>query len=196
MANSVVELVNNALIHIGASLITSLDQPTKSAIVAKQIFPSVRDATLRAFTWNCATKQVILAPLATAPAFDWSYAFQLPSDCLRVVSLQEGVEYEVQNRQIFADSDVLYLTYVFRQEDVSQYDALLTSAMECRLASALAYSLLESANVRDSLFQLYNLMIREARGVDSREKSSQEWSADVWIQSRWNSGGGRFRNNR
>lgn len=196
MANSVVELVNNSLIHLGADLITSLDQPTKSAILAKQIFPSVRDATLRAFTWNCVTKRVQLAPLGTAPAFDWTYAFQQPSDCLRVVSIQDGNDFETSQRTILADTDVLNLTYISREEDVSKYDSLLTASMECRLASAMAYSIVESAQLRDSLFQLYQLMIREARGVDSREKASQEWDVDVWINSRWNNSGGRYRNNR
>lgn len=181
MAQSEVSLVNNALALIGADFITSLTQSTRPAIVANQIYPGVRDATLRAFTWNCAEQHVILSPLSTTPPFKWAYEFQLPSDCLRVVSLEDDPEFKVSQRKILANTNVLYLTYIYRLTDVAQFDALLSAAMEARLASELAYSLLESKSLRDDMWNMYMAKLREARGVDSREKSASEMDADVWV---------------
>lgn len=184
MAESVVGLVNNSLALIGSSFITTLDQNTKAAQVANQIYPSVRDAVLRAFTWNCATKQVAPGVSGDTPVYGWSYAFQLPSDCLRVVQVYEGIEWKIYGRKLVCDSNVIYMEYISRLEDVTQYDALLTSAIEARLASELAYAVLESKQLRDDMWQMYRTKLSEAKGVDSREQSMQELDADVWIASR------------
>lgn len=183
MAQSEVALVNNALALVGADFITSLTQSTKSAVTANQIYPGVRDAVLRAFTWNCAEQHVILAPLGSTPPFKWAYEFQLPSDCLRVVSLENDPEYKVSQRKILANTNALYLTYIYRLTDVAQFDPLLSSAIEARLASELAFPLVESKSLRDDMWAMYTTKLREAKGVDSREKSSSEFDADVWVRN-------------
>ena len=195
MASSVVDLINNSLSLVGADFITSIDQNTRAAVVSKQVYPGVRDATLRAFTWNCAEKAVILAPLATPPAFVWAYAFQMPSDCLRIIQIEGEPEYKVQGRTILVNQDAIQLTYVFRQEDVTQYDALLSSCMEARLAAELAFSLLESKSLRDDMWGLYTIKLKEAKGVDSRERSIQTFDTDIWLASR-QANASRFRNDR
>ncbi len=54
------EIVNLALVQIGADRITSLTQETKNAREANAIYDLVRDATLRAHPWNFAIKRVAL----------------------------------------------------------------------------------------------------------------------------------------
>lgn len=196
MAVSQVDLVNNALTLLGADLITSIDDPVKAAILSKQKLPSVRDGVLREFTWNCATAQVSLAPLATGPAFGYAKSFQIPSDCLRIVSLENSPSYIVIGRTIQCDSTEVKLTYIQRIVDVSQFDALLAMAIEARLAADLAYPLLQSGTVRDAMFQMYDLTLKKAKGIDSREKSMQELDVDVWIASRYDNQSNVNRSNR
>ncbi|HYD35959.1 MAG TPA: hypothetical protein VD999_07915 [Vitreimonas sp.] len=184
MAVSTVELVNNACALIGASFIISLDDATKTAITAKQVWPSVRDAVLRDFTWNCAEKLVTLGPLATGPAFGYTYAIQLPSDCIRIVSIEGDPKFKRVGHTIHINQNEINLTYIYRLEDVSKYDASLSAAMEARLAAILAFPILESKQLRDDMWALYEELIRKAKGVDSREKSAEEYDNDVWIASR------------
>jgi len=196
MANSVVELVNISLGMIGVDFITSIEDNRKAAIVAKKMYPEVRDAVLRGFTWNCATKRVFLAPTSTAPTFDeYSYKFALPADCLRVVSLYNDEEYILEGRRILANSDSIGLEYIYRLEDPSQFDSLLTQAIQARLASVLAIPLTDDKNHQASMWEMYKDFLREAKGIDSREKSTEEMSADVWIEAS-RSGSSRFRSNR
>lgn len=188
MADSVVGLVNNSLALIGAAFITTLDQDTKAAQTAKQIYPSVRDAVLRAFTWNCATKQIAPGVAGDTPVYGWAYCYQLPADCLRVVRVYEEVEWRIMGRKLYCDSNVIHMEYIYRVEDVTQWDVLLSSAVEARLASELAFAVLESKTLRDDMWAMYKAKLGEAKGVDSREQSSQEIDSDVWISSRTNGG--------
>jgi hypothetical protein len=185
MATSVVSLVNNALGLIGAEFITSMDDPKRAAQLAKQFFPDTRDAVLRAFSWNCVEKAVVLAPLAQTPPFKWAYQFQLPSDFLRVISIEESTEYKVQGRKLLANVNTISLTYIYREQDVSQYDPLLASCIEARLASQLAIPVLENTGLADAMLQLYTQRLREAKGIDSREKSQEQYEVEGWIESRY-----------
>ena len=85
---SVVDICNSALNQIGASNIISLTEDSKSARILNQRYDFVRDAVFRAHPWNPLITRVVLAPDATAPAFEFTNQFTLPTDpfCLRVLS--------------------------------------------------------------------------------------------------------------
>jgi hypothetical protein len=88
---SVVDIANSALNLLGASTISALTDDSKNARLCNQRYEPVRNRVFRSHAWNCLTKRVQLAQDTTAPIVEYSYAYTLPSDCLRVLKIHTGV---------------------------------------------------------------------------------------------------------
>ena len=111
MAQSVIDICNSALQRVGATTILSLSDNSPEARACSVAYDSNRRDELRKHRWNFATQRAVLAPDSTAPAFDFDYAFTLPSDCLRVIRPNTyDLDWVVEGRKILTnDSDTLYL---------------------------------------------------------------------------------------
>lgn len=177
MATSEVQVCSNALLMLGAKPINSFDDESDRALLVSNLWANCRDGVLRAHPWNCAKDRVQLAPEATAPAFDYAYRFALPSDCLRVLSVGEEGEtpkFKIERRRILFDEAVLNLGYVFRNEDVTTWDALLVEAAEAYMAMTAAYPITKSASVQEAMASLYKFKLQQARAIDGLEEPTDQ----------------------
>lgn len=194
MASSEVAIANRALDMMGADAITSLDDDTASAGRCKRNLPICRDYVLRSYPWNSATRRVSLPALVTAPAFGFSYAYQLPSDCLRVIALQDDVLYgqtwRIEGGHLLCNlAGPLQLRYIARVEDVAQWDPMLAEAIAARLAASIAFAVTSNANLAAQLFNMAQQIHAEARRMDAREASQDDdLTADRWTGARFGSG--------
>jgi len=98
---SEVELCNLALSNIRAGSINSLDESSVQAQQCKLKYPFLRDRLLAEIPWSFNHKINTLA-LLTTDIFNWAYAYQYPSDCLKINRLVGEYE-EIAN----ADADVI-----------------------------------------------------------------------------------------
>ena len=165
-----VEICSNALLLLGAQPISSLTDNSDRALLCASLYPTIRDSLLRSHTWSCATKRVVLAPDATAPSYDYGYAFTLPSDFLRLLSVGEhGYEedHRIEGRKILTDSDSCMLKYVFRNTVEATWDAMLIEAMTLRMAASMAYAVTQSAALAEAMERKYELFMKRARTVDA-----------------------------
>ena len=85
-----VEVCNRALLKIGASLISDPAESSAQARVLAALFDSVARQELRKHAWSFAMSRALLPALVTAPTWGYVNAFQLPSDCLRVVYIGDA----------------------------------------------------------------------------------------------------------
>src|SRR5687768_15522866 len=99
------DVVNVAMRLIGQSPIVSLSDGTANANTADDLYEAVRDDLLRSHPWNFATKRVQLARSATTPGFEFDYAYVLPADWLRTISVH--------------DNDAGHGTILYRTEQVN-----------------------------------------------------------------------------
>ena len=131
MATSAVDICNSALNMIGASNIISLDEDSKAGRICKQRYTNVRDAVFRSHVWNCLVNRVQLTADVSAPTFEFQYQYTLPTDpyCLRVIKLEFlDTVYRIEGRKLLTNESQLKLIYVGRDENVSNYDQLLSEA--------------------------------------------------------------------
>jgi len=169
---SEVDIINSAMNMIGASNIIERGEDSKAARVSNQRYDSIRDAVLRAHPWNCAVTRVNLAPDTDAPAFDWDYAFTLPTDpyCLRVLRLDYlDIEFRVEGRKIVTNEQSINLIYIARVTDPNTYDTLLQEAIAARLAADVSFTLSQSTSLTQNMHSLYESKLKEARFVDATE---------------------------
>lgn len=189
MAGSVVEIANRALEAIGADPITSLDDESKPARLCRRLYPQLRDEIIRNHPWNCAAARDALPALATAPAWGFAFAYELPVDCIRVWRVQGATvdtDWRVEGRTIATNLPApLRIEYGRRVEDPAQLDALLVSVIVARLAMELAMPVSDSQSMRQQMEREYRRLLREARGVDAQEGAAPRIEADEFLASRF-----------
>lgn len=171
--SSAVSICTNALLLLGGSPIASFDEATDSARLCSNLWPTVRDAVLRAHPWNCAIKRVSLAPKGEAPVYGHAFAFTLPSDCLRFLDADTDYAYTLEGRDILADENPLYIRYLYRNEDVNTYDTLLCDALTAAMQAHLAYPITKSTTQQEAAWKLFSEKLKLARAVDGQEGSPE-----------------------
>lgn len=185
-----VSICSNALLMLGAQTINDFadQQNLDRARLCANLYPTQRDSVLRAHPWNCCIKRILLAPLADAPAFGYSNAFELPADCLRVLEVGTGgrqIDYLVEGRSIQADTVSVELRYVFRNEVESSWDSHLVDLMTIAMATVLAYPVTQSTSERDSREAKLSQAMRQAKAVDGQEDPPQTLGDERLLAARF-----------
>ena len=185
VCNAALQLIKNS------KQITRLEQGTKEANACEIIFDEMRDATLEVHNWNFATKRVKLAQLTDTPEFEWDYAYQLPSDFLRVVSVhnnstgRDRIPYKIENGEILSDAEDLFLRYVARVEDPNLMPATFRLALSKILASRLAVTLTGSASLSKEMYEQYvSEDLPTAKSADSIQDMADQLPESDWISIR------------
>lgn len=187
MASSV-SICSNALQMLGAKPINSFEDRTDQARLCANLYASVRDDVLRAHPWNCATKRVILAPLAEAPAFDFLAQFSLPGDWLRTIQVgrkSEALPYRTEGRRLLANVTALPLVYCYRNEVEDTWDANLIHVVELAMAAKMAYAVTSSSSMRDSMRDEYARELKVAKAVDGQDDPPEEFDGGTFLESRF-----------
>lgn len=187
MAQSVVDVCNSALQRVGANSIASLSDNSPEARACVVAYDSNRRDELRKHMWNFTLKRVVLAPDTTAPAFDYTYAFSLPTDCLRVVRPADSyLDWQIEGRKILTNlSSTLYLRYIADIEDCAQWDSTFYNVMAVSLAIDLCEKLTQSNGKKQMLMQEYKEAISDARKVDAFESGPQDAPDGTWLTVRY-----------
>jgi hypothetical protein len=176
---SVVDIANSALNLLGASTISALTDDSKNARLCNQRYEPVRNRVFRSHAWNCLIKRVQLAQDTTAPVVEYSYAYTLPSDCLRVLKIHTGVtdsiasdiDYKVEGRKVKTNEGTVYLVYVALVTDPNEYDVYLQEAISHQLAADIAYAVTNNATLANNYMERADERLREARFIDATENS-------------------------
>jgi hypothetical protein len=124
-----------------------------------------------------------------APDFGWDYQHSLPSDCLRVLTIngndtteKDGSRWQVEGTKLLTDEEIIELVYIFRQETTANWPADFVNAFALLLASYVATELCGTGSGKgQALRQQYEtLLLSKAKTNDSREGKSRRrgWSDD------------------
>ena len=176
---SVVDICNSALNLLGASTISALTDDSKNARLCNQRYEPVRNRVFRAHAWNCLHKRVQLAQNSTAPVIEYSNAYALPSDCLRVLKIRNGttdsivsaIDYKLEGRNIVTDEGTIYLIYIALITDPNEYDTYLQESISHQLAADIAYAITNNATLANNYMTRADERLREARFIDATENA-------------------------
>jgi len=176
---SVVDICNSALNLLGASTISALTDDSKNARLCNQRYEPIRNRVFRSHAWNCLHKRVQLAQNSTAPVVEYSYAYALPSDCLRVLKIHTGtndsinseIDYKLEGRNIVTNEGTVYLIYIGLVTDPNEYDTYLQESISHQLAADIAYAVTNNATLANNYMTRADERLREARFIDATENS-------------------------
>jgi hypothetical protein len=194
-----VAIVNRALTKIGEARILSLADDAEAARSASSLFDIVRDAELRTRKWKFSIKRTTLPALLSTPSWGYAYEYQLPSDCLRIIQVNdifsgpdlsdyrnsEAAEWRIEGRKILTDIVApLKVRYVRREDDTGQWDAAFTEAFACRLAAELCERLTQSNSKRELAWEEYKLAVRMAVQANAIESAPEPIPDTEWVLAR------------
>lgn len=188
ICNAALQLIKNS------RQIADRTEGTKEANACDVIFDELRDAMLEMHTWSFAKKRVQLARISDAPSFGWDYAYELPSDCLRVLGVYDNsdargkVAYSLEDGTLMTDATSIFLTYVRRLADPNQMSATFRIALSKLLASRLAVTLTASPSLSAEMYkQFLDQDLPTAKSADSMQAFPKTLPESDWVTCR-NSG--------
>ena len=167
---STVDICNGALNQLGATTILSLTEDSKNARLCNSRYTQVRDAVFRSHPWNCLQERVELAQSTTTPAWGYSFKYDLPGDCLRLLRILDfDSDHKVEGRSILSNNSSMKILYISRVTDPNQYDENLRETLSAALAADIAYAITSNNTTQQNMLALYQEKLRDARFVDSTE---------------------------
>lgn len=191
------EIANLALDALGEDIIADIESPiTKAGKAANRFYDVVRRAVLRAYAWNFAKKTVYIARTGT-PVSDYSDAYTLPSDCLRLLTVggtsdeDSETDYDLRERDIcinYGEADALLIRYTFDQENVSKFDALFVTIFSLELALAIGYKITMKKSTEERLRARLAEETNKAITVDGQERVQRRRQRSKWLARRSGAG--------
>lgn len=194
---SVVSICNLALSNIGKDNINALNEGTPEARACNQFYEHVRDMLLQSYPWRWAGKTLSLAEVANDKPGAWGYAYQRPTDCLKVREVRPlyssdpididdaktdsyGVMHEIEGQTIYTDISPAFLRYTYRVSDPTKFSPLFSEALAWHLSVRLAMPLTRDPNVRRDAFNIANAMQASAQTQDANEeRETSDISSDL-----------------
>ncbi len=175
MAFSALDICSQALVKVGASPIHSFENNTVESRIANALYESTKQNLLSVFPWTFAIKTVRLAKLSEIPDTDFSFAFQLPHDFLRVVSAGKnnksaGLDYQIKEEKLYTNSDEIHLNYISKilETDMPPF---FIQALVSRLASEFCLPLTENTTLGNFLLKQATADEKKARLIDSQQET-------------------------
>jgi len=192
------EIVNVALRRIGAARISSLDNDSaKEAVAARDLYHEARRDLLSLHTWNFAIKRRSISASATSPTFGWTYAYEIPEDFIRLISVhptnddRTKIEYRLEfqsslDRIILCDAESpIYIRYIWDLQDPNLMTPTFRDALSLRLARDLAMALSKSAAAADLASRELARVLSRAKSIDGIEDWPEKMDDGSWIKSRF-----------
>lgn len=195
---SAVEICNLALLQLKQDFIAQLDPPsTITEHICAATYHQARRAALRKHPWNFALKRAQLLPSSdSTPAFGYTHAYNLPSDYVRKVYLEDsdGVEigqekYEIENSQVLyngEDNTAINLVYVYDHTTVAKFDPLFIQALSLLLASMIAPKFMGTETRQQAILKMLEDAFPDAKAVDGQERPPKRRQTSRWLDRRRN----------
>ena len=173
MAYTKIDLCSRALVKLGAKTIASFNEATAEAEVCAQLYDPTVESLLAAYPWRFALEKAELARLVETPTADYKYAYQLPKDCVRVLSAgnkikSQGLKYRIVGNMLHTNADNVTISYVARPDE-SAFPPFFCNALIAKLAAELCLPLTESTSRTDYMYQRAEEEFKAAKLTDSQQ---------------------------
>jgi len=119
------------------------------------------------------------------PAYSSGYTYDLPSDCLKLLSVSGGAKYEIMgvgsNRRLLTTTPGAILTYNMLEETTTNMLTRFVNAMAWRLAAELAVPLTKKGAKQEWAMNMYAYTLGKTATVDARNDNMVLDTTDSWL---------------
>lgn len=164
---STIDICNMALAHLGEiPNVSSIDPPEGSSHAEKcaRFYPVARDVTLEMRNWPFAMKRVQLALQENDLPGPWLFKYQLPSDCLRAVSVlpagawdeaKQGENFTTEGNALYTNAHQATLRYLHPVTDTTKFLPSFAVSVSWLLASYLAGAITRDTKVKQWCYEMF-----------------------------------------
>lgn len=176
---SVVQINNAALGLVGCGAITALTDGSREAQACQLFWPLTLEYILGVHPWKCVGVQATLTTTTTAPQFGYTYAYPVPANFARMISMDDGDDaFHVAGRVLQCDDSPAYIWYVPNDPDLTRMDASLVESLTFHQAYKLALALRQDAALADTLLKHYEqFFLPVIRHADASRRGVRTMSA-------------------
>ncbi len=187
---SSIQLSSRALLKIGANTISSFDEGTVESEVASNMYDFIRDALISSHPWTFSYAQSELVKITSVPVADYDYAYQLPNDLLRIISVGstalgegKGVDYRVAEKKLHTNEDNIIISFIYRQSE-ENLPAFFDNVLIATLAAEFCLPITENTTRAELLYKLAETAFVKAKTIDSQQQTPQRLDVDTLIAVR------------
>ena len=193
MAISKTDICNKALTQLGAAPITNIDDNTNNANILSRVYEIALKSVLAECKWNFATKRRLLSVSTYDPEWDYddeAYVYARPADIVRIFeSNDEDATWREEGDYIISDTAGLGIAYVYYLDTPSKYPIFFVDALVDKLASDIAYMIINSATKAEQMIAKYEkVSLPKAIAQNSQIGKQQTLKDDAWELSRLSNG--------
>ena len=178
---SAVDICNMAMDHLNQKAdIANIETPeTDNEILCARHYNSVLEYVLRNYVWNFAKgRKVIPRDELNTPVFDYTDAYKLPNDFLRLVSFNThdslvGLDFDLIGTHLFLNNNgasSVNLRYIKRVDDVKAFDSGFVQLFSLYLALNLAFKKTAKQTLIDRLEKRIELAEAKIVSIDGQER--------------------------
>jgi hypothetical protein len=123
-----------------------------------------------------------------AGAFDYSYAIPLPSDCLRVLRVNDQLvspDWRIEKGSILTNDDTNYVKYIFNANIDDTMSIMFYEALAIYLAWDISLELGRDNTTKEQMGRDFREVLAKARFVDACEDPAEQIEASDWVSSRF-----------
>lgn len=186
MASSETQVANLALSKITGARLESLQDDCKEARWANELFGQARDYVTESALWRHSKKTLQLEQVTNDRVNDYTYAYNRPSDCLKLAWLlpQYGgfdprypIRFETEGDTIYTDEPLARGVYCRQVTDVTKFVPSFTDADAWYLAHLLVTPLRLENSLIGLTLQGYTAAVAHAISMGAAEQLII-WTAD------------------
>lgn len=187
---SKVSLCNLALTRIGAERIITLDENTQESKDCFAIFDLIAEEVMSIGSWPSVRRRSTLVQLAETPAFEFTYAYQLPTNpkFLKLIYINESVpgeiRYSIEGNKLLTDESSIKIKYLAYITDVESYDIFLRQAIVDRLAAELSYKRTGNISLYQASLKYAHDHAQDLLSQAGTADSAEFVNSDTYIQAR------------
>jgi len=189
MALDKLKIINAGLLQVGAAKLSSLDDDTKSARLASDMYEfcllEVFDMNV---DWKFAIARKELAQLSDDPAFGtYDHQYVIPAGCRRVLSMcdEDGDKLEyAHKREVYVDNannqtdviltseDTVYIKFIILRTNEASYPAWFAKLISDKISMMLAEPMKQRTEIYNKLRFIWDM------DLDAAKSGNGAWGGD------------------
>ena len=169
-----INICSRALMAIGANSITSFEEGTTEAQAANNKYETPKKDLLAIYRWTFNQNETFAARLNSDSLAIYKYLYELPLDCLRVMSVKEdGISqpYTWRNGKINTDAENPVITYCADVKEDIMPSYFVTVLID-RLARDLIIPVTGKHDEYRTFDAIYQSTLTTAKNIDAQSKTA------------------------
>lgn len=192
-SNDLLEVVNEALVLANQKPVTSWVVSSQVMEAVKAVIPRAIGSLTSEVYWSFAKTRVAM-DLYDGEAFEWnkySNRFHIPEDCVRVISVDGGAQYEIEGNLLYTDNEDAELLYIRRVYETDAHGnpafseglrvpTKFREALSYRIAQDIATRLTQDPGMAMMFQEQYRMALRGAIEENEMETPGRIPMTEAW----------------